>query len=68
MVPEPVEVPQAPPVKYHTEPVQEPVKVDEPIYFVEFRIEGNVHQTAAIGEFLRSNKIKYTVLNKGAVK
>ncbi|MFL0251387.1 DUF1351 domain-containing protein [Clostridium neuense] len=64
-VPEPVEVPTA---QYYTKPLQEPIKVDEPLYFVSFKITGNVHQTAAIGQFLRDNKIKYEVLNKGAVK
>lgn len=63
-VPGPVEVP---PVKYHTEPINH-VKVDEPLYFVNFKIIGNVHQTAAIGQFLRDNKIKYEVSDKGAVK
>lgn len=68
VVPEPVEIPQAPPVKYYTEPVQSPIKADEPLYFVSFKITGNVHQTAAIGQFLRDNKIKYEVLDKGAVR
>lgn len=66
-VPEPVEVPQTPQVKYQTEPFQNPVKADEPLYFVSFKIIGNVHQTAAIGQFLRDNKIKYEVFDKGAV-
>lgn len=67
-VSEPVEVPQAPPAQHYTEPVQNSVRIDEPLYFVSFKITGNVHQTAAIGQFLRDNKIKYEVLDKGVAK
>lgn len=49
-------------------PVQEPIKVDETLYFVEFRIEGNKNQTAILGQFLRDNEYKYEVLRKGAVE
>lgn len=49
-------------------PIQDPVKADEPLYFVEFRIEGNRHQTAALGQFLRNNGYHYEVLKKGAVE
>lgn len=66
ITPQTTEVSEA--IKVPQTPVQKPIKTDEPIYFVEFRIEGNVHQTAAIGQFLRDNKIKYEVLDKGAVK
>ncbi len=64
------EVPTAPqPIAepIHT-PIQEPIKADEPLYFVEFRIQGNRHQTAALGQFLRDNGYKYEVLNKGVAK
>lgn len=49
-------------------PIQESIKADEPLYFVEFRIQGNRHQTAALGQFLRDNGYDYKVLSKGAAK
>lgn len=40
----------------------------EPLYFVEFRITGNKHQTALLGQFLRENNFTYEVLKKGVAE
>lgn len=40
----------------------------EPLYFVTFKMIGNVNQTRALGEYLRDNRYKYEVLEKGSVK
>ena len=53
--------------KYVQGPTTEPPK-GEQLYFVTFKIIGNVHQTAALGQFLRDNGYKYEVLGKGAVE
>lgn len=64
--PEPIQqstVKQETPIQRDAQSVQE-----EHIYFVDFRIEGTRFDTAKMGQFLRDNKIKYNVLDKGVVK
>ena len=64
-----VEIKQGAPVQRETQPMQpiQPQAKKEPIYFVEFRIEGTKFDTAKMGQFLRESQIKYKVLDKGLV-
>lgn len=43
-------------------------KKPESLYYVTLKIIGNVHQTRALGEFLKSNGYKYETLDKGSIK
>jgi hypothetical protein len=55
------ETPTVPVIK---EPVVNP-QVDEPLYFIELKVIGTKDQAAQLGQYLRDNNYKYTVLNKG---
>jgi hypothetical protein len=54
--------------KYVQESIPTGATQKEQLYFVTFKIIGNVHQTAALGQFLRDSGYKYEVLDKGAVE
>jgi hypothetical protein len=43
-------------------------KISEPTYFVELKMTGSRDQVAQLSEYLKSNNIQYTVLNKGIHK
>lgn len=65
----PVQIVTTPEVeKYVQESISTGTTQKEQLYFVTFKIIGNVHQTAALGQFLRDSGYKYEVLDKGAVE